>query len=647
MCPAAALPLDEAARLAALRGLNLLDTPGEAAFDSLARLAARLCGTPIALVSLVDEKRQWFKARVGVDVQETSRDLAFCAHAILQNGMLEVCDARLDARFADNPLVIGGPQVRFYAGVPIRTSAGHAIGTVCVVDLVPRRLDDEQREMLRAIADQVTAQIELRRSLAEAAGAVRMLDDERILLRGVLQAATDYGVIGTTPSGTLNVFNRGAERLLGYRADEVIGRATPLLFHDPAEVASRAAEIGAAGGLEVFVGAARRGESEQREWTWIRKDGTRFPVAMTVTGMHSEANKLTGFIGIARDLTEERRAARERQRLADERAARAAADRSVARLTRLHDIAVALIPAKISREVLDILAGPTSASVNAETERFGEEERTFRLALGQLGAQALDRARAYESEATALRAARAANHAKDEFLAVLSHELRTPLTAVLGWTHMLRSTSVELPATSPTRLQHGLTVIENNATALLRTVEAVLDINRIVAGNVELNCGLIDLGTFIREAVEAMKPVAEAAGLTLTLSTEPRGPPISADPERLRQIVNNLLTNAIKFTPRGGAIHVSADAVDDRARLTVADTGEGVSPEFLPHMFERFVQADSTRTRAHGGLGIGLAIVKHLVELHAGTVTARSGGPGHGTELTVRLPLAVTSGEGR
>ena len=640
MLLAAAVPSKEAERVAALHDLGLLDTPDEPAFDSLVQLAAHVCNTPIALVSLVDEHRQWFKARIGFDVRETAREVAFCTYTILENRMLEVCDAHLDPRFADNPLVTGTSRFRFYAGVPIHTRDGIALGTVCVIDLVPRRLDADQRWMLQIIAEQVTAQIELRRSFADIADALRARDDERVLLCSVLQSATAYGLIATTPNGTINVFSRGAEKLLGYSADEVVGRATPLLFHLEDEVASRAAELGVEDRFEVFVESARRGEGERQEWTWLRKDGSRLPVGLTVTAMRNEANKLIGFIGIGQDLTEERRAALERQRLAEERRARAAADRAVDRLTRLQAAAAALIPTMTSRQVVEIMKQQAS-SIRVEGGAFSEEEQLFLLALEHLGAQALDRARAHEAESAAHRATEAANHAKEEFLAVLSHELRTPLTAVLGWAHLLRSSPVPPTAIDAARLQRGLAVIENNATTLLGAVEAILDVQRIVAGNIELSCALVDLGARVREAVDAVKPVAEAAGLTLTLSITPGSLPIRADPARLQQIVNNLLANAIKFTPRGGRIDVGVDHTDSQLRLTVADTGEGISPDFLPRMFERGLQADSSRTRAHGGLGIGLAIVKHLVELHGGTVTAESGGLGQGARVTVLLPVAT------
>jgi PAS domain S-box-containing protein len=731
----AALPSDEVARLAALHGLNILDTPPEPAFDSLARLAANACHTPVALVSLVDEKRQWFKARFGLDVLETPRDSAFCAHAILEDPLLEVCDALADERFAENPLVIGAPAIRFYAGVPIRTRDGHALGTICVIDFVPRKLDDAQRWILRALAEQTAAQFELRRIAMEAADVLRVLEDERVLLRSVLHAATEYAVIGTSPEGTINLFNRGSEELFGYHAEEVIGRATPVLFIDAVEMAMRAAALGRAPGFDVLSACS---ESGGCEWTCVRKGGERFPAAVTVTAKRTSSNEITGFICIARDLTQARAAERERQRLADEQTARTAATRSVARLARLHDVAVALGPAITTREVFDILVEKASIAVEAQSaalvvfnnddtmlelvasrglddeavrawhslsltinlpivdalreghpifledvprdacyreyadsrrihgeqsvvavplltegraiggfcfgfassRAFDGEDRMFILALARLGAQAIDRARAYEAEAAARRAADAANAAKDQFIAILSHELRTPLTAVLGWANMLKATP-----TNPARLARGLTVIENNGTALLRFVEAIFEINHIVAGNITLACRILDLGAIVRDATEAMKPVVDAAGVALTLTVSPGVLTINADPDRIQQIIANLLSNAVKFTPRGGRIDVDVANVSSQVRLSVLDTGEGIAADFLPHLFDRFVQADSSRTRLHGGLGIGLAIVKHLVELHGGTITATSAGRGQGAELTVLLPITLPPGE--
>jgi signal transduction histidine kinase len=271
----------------------------------------------------------------------------------------------------------------------------------------------------------------------------------------------------------------------------------------------------------------------------------------------------------------------------------------------------------------------------------------FLLALGRVCAQALERVRLYEAEARARGEAETANRIKDEFLSSLSHELRTPLTSVLGWAQMLQH-----PDTAPERLARGLAVIERNAGLQLRLIEDLLDISRIVAGNLEIELAPIDLAALVRGAIDAARPAAHAAGvqlavaldLDLDLDLDPAVAPVLGDADRLQQAVSNLLSNALKFTPRGGRIEVRVDRTDRWARLRVTDTGAGIDPAFLPFLFDRFRQADSSRTRTHGGLGLGLAIVKHVVERHGGTITAESEGVGRGSTFTLVLPLQQETG---
>ncbi len=230
----------------------------------------------------------------------------------------------------------------------------------------------------------------------------------------------------------------------------------------------------------------------------------------------------------------------------------------------------------------------------------------------------------------------AANRAKDEFLAVLSHELRTPLNSMLGWIQLLRSGALDAARTS-----HGLDVIQRNVDQQARLISDLLDVSRIVAGRLALTMREVDLPRVVAGVAEAMRPAAEAKDITLTSRLATDAGPVLGDPERLGQIVENLLGNAIKFTPRGG--HVILRLVrDGGARLIVTDNGKGIAADLLPHVFERFRQGDATSTRAHTGLGLGLAIVRHLVELHGGRVTAESAGEGLGATFTVSLPIMST-----
>jgi signal transduction histidine kinase len=230
-------------------------------------------------------------------------------------------------------------------------------------------------------------------------------------------------------------------------------------------------------------------------------------------------------------------------------------------------------------------------------------------------------------------ALRDANQAKDEFLAVVSHELRTPLNAIVGWAGMLRRGQV--PAHNQ---PHALGVIERNAVAQVRLVEDLLDMSRAVAGRLSLELSDVDVAAVLKSAADAVAPAIEAGGIVFTCRVPPGLGRVRADQARLQQIVLNLLSNSIKFTPEGGHVTLSAARTDQWVSIVVADTGVGISHEFLPHIFERFRQADTSTTRTHGGVGLGLTICRHLVELHGGRIEAASEGTGLGTTVTVQLP---------
>jgi PAS domain S-box-containing protein len=240
----------------------------------------------------------------------------------------------------------------------------------------------------------------------------------------------------------------------------------------------------------------------------------------------------------------------------------------------------------------------------------------------------------------AKRDAEAASRAKEDFLAVLSHELRTPLSAVYGWARMLRSGKLQAEAA-----EQALDVIVRNAEAQVRLIDDLLDVSRIVAGKMRLDVRPVDLEAVIRAAVDAVRPAADSKEIRLQCVLDPRAVGISGDPDRLQQVVWNLLINAVKFTPKRGRVQVHLQRTNSHVEIVVSDTGQGISEEQLPHLFERFQQADSTSTRSHTGLGLGLALVRHLVELHGGKVTAQSPGEGHGATFTVELPVAIVHRE--
>ena len=284
---------------------------------------------------------------------------------------------------------------------------------------------------------------------------------------------------------------------------------------------------------------------------------------------------------------------------------------------------------------------------HARADVFTERSERLVVAIAAQAAISIDNARLYEDatrsadeRARLLEAERAArleieriSLVKDEFLATLSHELRTPLNAVLGWSGVLLSRAQD------PEVQRGLETIARNARAQAQLIDDLLDMNRIVSGKIRLDVQRLDLATVVEAALDSVRPSAEAKSITVRRALDPSAGLVFGDPNRLQQVVWNLLTNAVKFTPKGGKIDVIVQRVDSHIQIDVRDSGMGISAQFLPHLFERFRQADSSTTRKYGGLGLGLSIVKQLVELHGGNVEAESAGEGQGATFTVALPL--------
>jgi signal transduction histidine kinase/ActR/RegA family two-component response regulator len=290
--------------------------------------------------------------------------------------------------------------------------------------------------------------------------------------------------------------------------------------------------------------------------------------------------------------------------------------------------------------VADTLSAPDDAPARIDTPitdlaRLGH-------ALVAAGRLIRERGMSLERRVEELRVAReaaeAGNRAKEEFLAVLSHELRTPLNAVYGWARMLRSGQVGVEAS-----QRALDAIVRNANAQVQMIDDLLDVSRVIAGKMRLDVRSVDLKTVVEHALDTVRPAAEGKSIRLQSVLDPHAGPIIGDPARLQQVVWNLLMNAVKFTDKGGRVQVYLQRVNSHVEVVVSDTGRGIDPDVLPFIFDRFRQADSSSARAHGGLGLGLALVKHLVELHGGTVVAQSSGEGKGATFIVKLPLTIAA----
>jgi PAS domain S-box-containing protein len=352
--------------------------------------------------------------------------------------------------------------------------------------------------------------------------------------------SSDDAIVSKTLQGIVTSWNRGAERIFGYTAQEMIGKPITTLF-PPDRLDEET----------TFLALIQRGERvDHFETVRVRKDGEQINVSVCLSPILTDDGTIVGVSKIARDISDQ---------------------------------------VKL-----------------ASRERAARQE------------------------------AEAANRVKDEFLATLSHELRTPLNAVFGWVRMLQSDVLE-----PAMRRHALDVISRNCRAQLELINDLLDMSRIVTGRVVLKVTTLSLGDVIDAAAEAIRPVAAEKGIGISVEYEPGTPGVIGDPERLQQVLWNLLTNAVKFTERGGHVRIRLFQAGSRVSVCVTDDGIGIDEAVLPHVFERFRQGDSSTTRAHTGLGLGLAIVRHFVELHGGTVRAWSDGPGRGASFTVTLPVAA------
>ena len=494
----------------------------------------------------------------------------------------------------------------------------------------------------------------------------------------LVDAVTDYAIFMLDASGNVATWNVGAQKTKGYTADEIIGRHFSV-FYTP--------EDRAAGKPKRVLDTVRReGRYEEEGWR-VRKDGSRFWASVVITALTGPKGEVVGFAKVTRDLTA-RRAAEENERaLAREQAGRARAEEERLRFLTLleqvpatvnffrgpdlvfefaHPRTLELLGARdvVGKPLLEAMPEQRgrpyftrlkhvyeSGHAITETETLvrvevdGRPVDTFWDAVFlpvRSADGAIEGVMSFELDVTARVRAREAlermNRAKDEFLATMSHELRTPLNAISGWTTLLRRDPSDLK-----QVTHGLEVIERNAKTQTRIINDLLDVSRIVSGKLQLAMTRMEISPVVHAAAEVVRPAAEGKGVRLVIDVDPEIGDTVADADRLQQVIWNLLINAVRFTPRGGRITVTADRSDSAVVIRVADTGTGISSDNLPHIFERFRQVDSSTTRTHGGLGLGLAIVRHLVEAHGGVVGADSEGLGHGATFTVRLPIRATA----
>jgi PAS domain S-box-containing protein len=538
----------------------------------------------------------------------------------------------------------------------------------------------------------------------------RVRADQAVRRLAAVVDSSDDAIVTKTLDSTITSWNRAAERMFGYTAEEIIGRSIRVII--PPELQEEE---------DMVLARIRAGLNvDHYETTRRRKDGTEILISLTVSPIRDGRGVVIGASKIARDITERTRllaVEQERASISEqlEKAGAAVAsslDRSTI-VQRVTDIATSLTRAEFGAffyNVTDPLSGETymlhalsGASKEAfakfpqprataifgptfhgegpvrlddvtQDPRYGQNPPYHGMPPGHLPVRAYlavpvktssgevlgglffghSKAGVFTADHERLAAgiaawasvalenaqlyvvAREADRLKDEFLAVLSHELRTPLNAILGYARLLRGGVLH-----GEKAERALETLERNATSLTQIVEDVLDVSRIVSGKIRLDVQPVELPLVIHNAVATVQPAADAKSVRLQTIVDPRVGPVSGDPDRLQQVIWNLLSNAVKFTPKAGRVQIRLERANSHVEIVVSDTGIGIRPDFLPHVFERFRQSEAGTTRKTGGLGLGLSIVRHIVEMHGGTVQALSDGEGRGATFRVRLPLMI------
>lgn len=493
-------PADEAQRLAVLRALQILDTPAEARFDRITRIAKELFQVPIALISLIDVNRQWFKSCVGLEVSQTERNISFCGHAILNESTLYVPDTALDPRFNDNPLVTNPPSIRFYAGAPLKVAETSAIGTLCIIDVKPRQLSTAQLNSLRDLAD--WAQQEL--NLVKINEAVAIINAQRERLKAVFNNVAD-GIIVSDADGIIESVNPAAEGIFGYTNEQLQGMSVGQIMPG----------ISASEHVDVTADQAPLAQEDRIEGEGRTKAKGLIPIEYTMRVAKIDNQSI--YFSIVRDITDRR---------------------------------------KIER-------------------------------------------------------------LKNEFVCAVSHELRTPLTSISGALALLASGKIcQLQG----QAQSLTEIASRNCDRLTRLVNDILDVEKIEAGKIDFELAEHSLCPLIEQAIQANQAFANTYRVTIRF--ECREPTLASlvDADRFDQVMANLLSNAIKFSPVEAEVVVRLSEVKRRARIEVVDQGPGIPQDFEPHLFEKFMQADTLDDRKKIGTGLGLNIAKAIVQQFDGTI---------------------------
>ena len=647
----ASLPPNEAQRLATLQGYDILDTPPEAGFDDLALLASQICKTPVALVSFVDENRQWFKSRIGLRANETPRDYAFCAHSILLSGeVLEVRDARLDARFADNPLVTDDPNILFYAGAPLVTQDNSALGTLCVIDFEPRELSAAQKLALQALGRHVVALLELRRSLAENKNIMEDLRGSEARFHDLVENANDLIQI-CDKDGALLYANRAWCETLGYSKTEIAGLNLQAIIH-PESLDHCMALL-----LQVVAEKELTGV----EAVFQAKDGHKVFVEGSATCRINAAKQLSTR-SIFRDVTEHKH---------EEQCFHDVVEASPSGLVMVSETGgITLVNVETEKlfgysrtelvgQPVEILlperfralhptkrhgffADPRSRAMGIGRELYGLRKDGSEFAL-EIGLSPLHTPEGLTVLATVLDITqrkqaetmlRSKNEELKDFAYTVSHDLKAPLRGISGYAQELeRRHQVGLTERAQFCIKQIITASHN----LDGLIEDLLTYSRIDSEIPTVT--ELDLSGLVKNIMQDRSLTVAEQGVEVTVNV----PAITLKiwERGLHQVLTNLIDNAIKYSrnTKPARLTISAEKTPTACLIAVKDNGIGFDTKYHDRifgLFDRLVRADEFE-----GTGAGLAIVRKLLDILGGTVRAESE-PGKGATFFVELPITIS-----
>ncbi len=673
-------PPNESERLKELLDYDILDTGAEAALDEIVQLANQLLSCPIAAISLVDSDRQWFKAKVGLEASQTSRDVAFCAHTICQNDIFVVPDAIADERFKTNPLVTQGLKIRFYAGAPLSTPSGANLGTLCVIDHVPRLFSSENEKILKALAKMVMIHFEMRKKTRQATLVINSSSDQQLK---TIFGSMSEGLVVQDKDGKILQCNPSALRILGLSLDELLGRTSidprwrtikkdgsPFLGEDhPAMVTLRTKKP--LHGVEMGV------HKKNGKFSWISINS--LPIFDGVSELPYQV--LTTFSDITKTKLDSSKLKKRKETIALERNK---FEKLVFALNRTAMVLISDIRGKVL-DANDKFCKISGYSLNELSEKKHpllddkyydeniQKDMWLKLKAGEVWHQQaqfqhkdgtsywanttivpmenkfgkineiisirfdITQQKEFESQLIEARKAEvSANKAKSAFLANMSHEIRTPLNGIIGMTQILMDTDL-----NPDQKNFGEAIVTSTK-SLLSIINDVLDFSKIEAGKMVLETTEFDLNTSCLDILRTFEFVKINRQINLTHSFPDLDNLIVGDPVRLGQVLYNLIGNAVKFTEQGTISFVVSKVKENRKKLNIKfavhDTGVGIEKEHIDRIFDAFTQGDVSTVRKFGGTGLGLSITSKLVSMMNGKIRLRST-PGKGTTFEFTLPF--------